>query len=193
MQELFEYLKSTLTHSMAKSHVIMDKFRAYIDELPVLESEGEAYRFRFANDTDVSDFARIEAEIYNGYMAWSSQDFLRDWQSNPYAVYLLLESLENNRIIGMISGRFLARGAHISHLMVLPQFQQRHFGQQLLTHWIELVELQGIPRITLEVRVSNQSAQRLYQRHGFEVERCLPEYYSDNQEDALFLTRVSEV
>ena len=45
----------------------------------------------------------------------------------------------------------------------------------------------GVRRMTLEVRVSNEIAQRLYAKLGFEPSGIRPGYYSDNMEDALIM------
>ena len=41
--------------------------------------------------------------------------------------------------------------------------------------------------VTLEVRVTNYSAQALYQKYGFTVQGRRPRYYSDNNEDAFIM------
>jgi len=51
--------------------------------------------------------------------------------------------------------------------------------------------LDGRPydRYTLEVRVSNDAAIRLYRGRGFVDSGVRPRYYSDNREDALIMWR----
>lgn len=46
--------------------------------------------------------------------------------------------------------------------------------------------------MTLEVRPSNEIAQRLYRKYGFEPAGIRPRYYSDNNEDALIMWAVLE-
>jgi ribosomal-protein-alanine N-acetyltransferase len=41
--------------------------------------------------------------------------------------------------------------------------------------------------VTLEVRVSNSTAQNLYHKYGFREAGVRRRYYSDNQEDALIM------
>ena len=41
---------------------------------------------------------------------------------------------------------------------------------------------------TLEVRLSNLAARRLYEKYGFRPVGIRPRYYSDNGEDALIMT-----
>ena len=45
----------------------------------------------------------------------------------------------------------------------------------------------GVRRLTLEVRVTNETAQNLYAKLGFHVAGVRKRYYSDNQEDALIM------
>jgi ribosomal-protein-alanine N-acetyltransferase len=48
---------------------------------------------------------------------------------------------------------------------------------------------QGAELMTLEVRVSNDPARRLYAKLGFRVAGRRPHYYKDNLEDAILMTR----
>lgn len=45
----------------------------------------------------------------------------------------------------------------------------------------------GMEAMTLEVRVSNHIAQRLYAKFGFQGAGVRKGYYSDNKEDALIM------
>jgi ribosomal-protein-alanine N-acetyltransferase len=45
-----------------------------------------------------------------------------------------------------------------------------------------------VPQATLEVRLSNMPARRLYEKYGFRPVGIRPRYYSDNGEDALIMT-----
>ncbi len=46
----------------------------------------------------------------------------------------------------------------------------------------------GSDVMTLEVRVSNFVAQRLYEKYGFKAAGLRKAYYSDNREDAVIMT-----
>jgi ribosomal-protein-alanine N-acetyltransferase len=45
----------------------------------------------------------------------------------------------------------------------------------------------GVPNIWLEVRRSNLTAKRLYEKQGFEAAGCRPRYYKDSSEDAIIM------
>lgn len=78
--------------------------------------------------------------------------------------------------------------AHISTLAVHTKWQGRGIGELLLATLItKAVELDAA-YITLEVRVSNQRAQGLYKKYGFQPSGLRKRYYSDNNEDAVIMT-----
>ncbi len=77
--------------------------------------------------------------------------------------------------------------AHITTLAVMPSLRGQGIGELLLNGLIDqAIELQAT-RLTLEVRISNESAQRLYLKYGFEPSGTRPRYYTDNGEDALIM------
>jgi ribosomal-protein-alanine N-acetyltransferase len=78
--------------------------------------------------------------------------------------------------------------AHVTTFAVLPAYRRRGLGGRLLSALIELAADLGASVVTLEVRLSNVAARRLYQRFGFRPVGVRPHYYSDNGEDALIMT-----
>jgi ribosomal-protein-alanine N-acetyltransferase len=78
--------------------------------------------------------------------------------------------------------------AHITNLAVRQAYRGRGLGEYLLLSTIDLaLELQATV-LTLEVRVSNTIAQRLYAKYGFTTRGIRKGYYLDNREDALIMT-----
>ena len=55
--------------------------------------------------------------------------------------------------------------------------------------WIKLTDDGGRRGYTLEVRVSNKGAIKLYERLGFTARGKRRGYYTDNREDALVMWR----
>jgi ribosomal-protein-alanine N-acetyltransferase len=77
--------------------------------------------------------------------------------------------------------------AHITTIAVDPRHRGRGVGELLLNGLIDAAfELQA-RMLTLEVRVSNLVAQRLYLKYGFQPGGTRPRYYTDNGEDALIM------
>lgn len=77
--------------------------------------------------------------------------------------------------------------AHITTIASAPEVRRRGVGELLLNGLIDLSLELGARFLTLEVRVSNTSAQQLYIKYGFEVRGKRPRYYTDNNEDALIM------
>jgi ribosomal-protein-alanine N-acetyltransferase len=78
--------------------------------------------------------------------------------------------------------------AHITTIAVRAARRGRSFGELLLASLIEAAIGTGARRVTLEVRVSNETAQSLYRKYGFRQEGLRRRYYSDNNEDAYIMT-----
>jgi ribosomal-protein-alanine N-acetyltransferase len=77
--------------------------------------------------------------------------------------------------------------AHITNIAVEPAYRGKKLGEQILKGLMELAKLKRVARMTLEVRVSNDDAQKLYKRIGFKPAGIRPGYYIDTNEDALIM------
>jgi ribosomal-protein-alanine N-acetyltransferase len=120
---------------------------------------------------------------------WSERSFHYELNDNP-AACLRVAELDGklHRIAGFVGFWMLVDEAHVSTLAVHPDLRKHGIGGMLLRDAIQqAIELRAA-LVTLEVRQSNQSAIRLYQRHGFEVVGRRVRYYKDNQEDAILMT-----
>ena len=86
-------------------------------------------------------------------------------------------------------GGFMLFGAemHIVTIAVLPAWRGRAIGEWLLLALLALGRKEGAHTATLEVRVSNEIALRLYRRAGFESVGYRRRYYPD-REDARILS-----
>jgi ribosomal-protein-alanine N-acetyltransferase len=78
---------------------------------------------------------------------------------------------------------------HIMNLAVAPSHRRLGLATALLDRLFELTESDGHRGYTLEVRVSNVGAIRLYERRGFQARGVRRGYYTDNREDALIMWR----
>jgi ribosomal-protein-alanine N-acetyltransferase len=118
----------------------------------------------------------------------------------PWPAYALRQELETNRLarylVGRVEGEIVAYAglwmmvdeAHITTFAVLPAWRRQGVGASLLLAMLDLAMDLGATLATLEVRLSNKDARRLYERFGFRPVGIRPHYYSDNGEDALIMT-----
>ena len=91
-------------------------------------------------------------------------------------------------IVGYAGMWMMLDEAHITTIAVREALRGRGLGELLLARLIEAAGDEGAHRVTLEVRVSNESAQNLYRKYGFLQEGIRPRYYSDNNEDAYIMS-----
>jgi [ribosomal protein S18]-alanine N-acetyltransferase len=78
--------------------------------------------------------------------------------------------------------------AHISTIAVAPEYRRQGIGELLIVTMIDSAQQVGAHLVTLEVRKSNENAQALYRKYGFEIVGERKRYYSDNGEDAWIMT-----
>ena len=80
---------------------------------------------------------------------------------------------------------------HIMNIAVRKDRREKGIGQSLMEAMLSFGDGLGILYWTLEVRVSNLPAVRLYEKIGFTSAGIRPGYYSHPREDAniLWLTR----
>lgn len=86
-------------------------------------------------------------------------------------------------------GFWLRHGeAHISTIAVQPNWRRRGIGELLLVVMLDRATELGAEKATLEVRVSNVTAQNLYYKYGFQRVGLQRHYYRDRDEDALSMS-----
>ena len=78
--------------------------------------------------------------------------------------------------------------AHITTFAIHPAWRRQRIGERLLLAFLDLAIDRRAREATLEVRLSNLPARRLYEKYGFKPVGLRPRYYSDDGEDALIMT-----
>src|SRR5947208_15934052 len=90
-------------------------------------------------------------------------------------------------IIGFAGLWLMVDEAHITTIAMHPNYRRRGLGEFMLVSLIDIAYNIGAKWVTLEVRVTNHSAQNLYRKYGFHEAGVRHRYYSDNNEDALIM------
>ena len=78
--------------------------------------------------------------------------------------------------------------AHVSTIAVKPNWRRRGIAELLLVAMLDRATELGAEKATLEVRVSNVTAQNLYYKYGFQQVGLQRHYYRDRDEDALSMS-----
>lgn len=95
---------------------------------------------------------------------------------------------ENYAIVGYVSVWYQGDEAHITEIAVRGSFRGNGIGELLLIGSLRAAVEYGSHVMTLEARVSNFIAQRLYEKYSFKSVGIRKGYYSDNREDAVIMT-----
>ena len=90
-------------------------------------------------------------------------------------------------IIGFAGLWLMVDEAHITTIAMHPNFRRLGLGEYMLASLIDIAYSINAKWVTLEVRVTNYTAQNLYRKYGFSEAGVRHRYYSDNQEDALIM------
>jgi len=117
---------------------------------------------------------------------WSLKSFEYETSENPLALYLVAE-IPGGGIVGYAGIWNILDEGHITNVAVLPEFRGKGIARRLIADIIERSMAEGAVRFTLEVRVSNGSARKVYEKFGFVETGLRKNYYEDNGEDAIIM------
>ncbi len=91
-------------------------------------------------------------------------------------------------LLGFVGVWLMVGEAHIVTVAVRERYRRMGIGERLVIAILELAKEYDQEVATLEVRASNDSAQRLYEKYGFARLGLRKRYYTDNNEDAVIMT-----
>jgi ribosomal-protein-alanine N-acetyltransferase len=117
---------------------------------------------------------------------WPPDAYQSELETNRLAQYLVVHA--GDEIVAFAGMWLLVDEAHIITFAVHPAWRRQRIGERLLLALIDVALDGGAHEATLEVRLSNLPARRLYEKFGFRPVGLRPHYYSDNGEDALIMT-----
>jgi [ribosomal protein S18]-alanine N-acetyltransferase len=138
---------------------------------------------RRARSADLEGILAVER---TNPVPWSRQLFAKELDRSEGAT---LVAVEAEIITGFIAVAGQGDAWHVLNLTVHPSHRRRGLGGTLVDAAVSILHGRPYDRYTLEVRVSNDAAIRLYRSRGFGDSGVRPRYYSDNQEDALIMWR----
>lgn len=134
---------------------------------------------------DLEQVMEIEPVAFGSHH-WTKQSFMNELL-NPSGYYYAAREAETERVLGYSGFWLIGEEAHITTLAVHPDHRRLYVGERLLINDIIQARKVGADWVTLEVRISNDSAQRLYGKYSFRSLGVRRNYYQDNDEDAMVL------
>ena len=140
------------------------------------------------------EVTRMRRRHLRGVMAIERRVYSRPWSPNLFVVEMTDPSIRcylvariDKVVVGYAGLICYGDEAHITNVAVDPQHQRRGIGARLLLEEMRQAIEMGAGAVSLEVRVTNWGAQRLYARFGFRPVGIRRNYYQELHEDALIM------
>lgn len=136
------------------------------------------------NKSHAKAMAALEQECFSD--PWSENAFLSEAE-NPLALWLV--AMDGDQLAGYVGSQSVLGWADMMNVAVAPCYRRQGIGRELTQRLISLLQEEKVSCLTLEVRVSNKPAIKLYEQMGFVEVGRRKNYYHNPKEDALILRR----
>jgi [ribosomal protein S18]-alanine N-acetyltransferase len=140
------------------------------------------------------EIVRMRRRHLRGVMAIERQAYARPWSPNLFVAEMTepnnrcyLVARLDKEVAGYIGLICYGDEAHVTNIAVDPMLQGQYIAHRLLYEELLAAIEMGAHAVSLEVRVTNWRAQRLYSRFGFRPVGVRRNYYAELHEDALIM------
>jgi ribosomal-protein-alanine N-acetyltransferase len=134
--------------------------------------------------TDLDAVMEIERVSFRS--PWSRQVFLEEL-SRDWAHVDVVREAATRRIVAFANYWLVADEVHVLNLATHPQARRAGHASRMMGQMIDFARRELCRYVTLEVRRSNAAALRLYRRFAFRAIGVRPNYYAEDQEDAIVM------
>lgn len=136
---------------------------------------------------DLDQVAAIAAELFS--QPWDRQGFA---EALPLESACFLVAVLGDTALGYCGLYMAADEGEIINIAVRKTAQRQGIADRLMSAMLEEGEARGVTRFFLEVRVSNDAAIALYEKHGFIKQGIRKGFYRMPKEDAWLMNRIKE-
>lgn len=134
---------------------------------------------------DIFSVAEIEKETFS--IPWSEKAFQESLSLNN-TIYVVAE--EADKIVAYCGIYISMEDGNITNVAVSKNHRRKHIGEQAVAYLLRLAKEQGVKHVTLEVRQTNVSAIRLYEKLGFREAGIRKDFYDKPKEHALIMWKL---
>lgn len=137
--------------------------------------------FRPMTEDDLDKVAKLEKSIFS--TPWSKDNFLESLGKN-YSHFFVAQMDE---VVGYCGIHNLGGDGEITNVAVAPSHRGKKVAYEMLKFAMKETEKKGVEAFTLEVRISNTPAIRLYEKLGFKECGIRKNFYECPTEDAVIM------
>jgi ribosomal-protein-alanine N-acetyltransferase len=138
---------------------------------------------------ELRDLSAIETIERASYPAPWSRSMFASELAKPSSISLGAFVPDGTGLVGYLIISRYVDAWHVMNVAVAPEWRRRGVAVALMERLFEVTAGDDRRGYTLEVRVSNTGAIKLYERLGFKSRGIRRGYYTDNREDALIMWR----
>lgn len=128
-------------------------------------------------------------------MEIENENFSVPWTETGFFTFLIREDTlflvaqEKEEILGYCGVVMVQDEGDITNVAVRKSWQNQGVGKKLMEELVKSTEQEGVARLFLEVRASNEPALRLYRNMGFVQTGIRKNYYEEPREDGIVMMR----
>ena len=149
------------------------------------------FEIRRAEEKDIPAVTDLEKVCFEGKDPWSYGAFYNEIVENSDKT-LYLVALVDGKVIGYMGVWKVLDEGQITNVAVDPEYRRRHIAESLIEEMVRRTAEERVSCWTLEARVDNDPAIRLYEKMGFRGEGIRPKYYEYDGTDALIMWKGCE-
>ena len=112
---------------------------------------------------------------------WEQCDLVRKWNNPNFDIQRKLNFQKELFFVGLLNDEIIATAMFgydghrgwLNYFAVLPNFQKRGFGKQLMTFGEMVLIEKGCPKLNLQIRNDNTKAINFYQNVGYKEDAAV--------------------
>jgi [ribosomal protein S18]-alanine N-acetyltransferase len=150
------------------------------------EAPFRPYSIEPMRERDLMDVVEIEEN--SGLNRWGYDAYRRELFTNENSIMIVARNLiPGPSIVGFFAGWTVEDELHVNNVASHRDYRRMGIGRSLMQAAIDEARFRGVNEVLLEVRASNESAQRMYRTLGFHFVGRRRDYYRLPTEDALVM------
>jgi ribosomal-protein-alanine N-acetyltransferase len=140
---------------------------------------------RWMQFNDIIFVCNLERQIFPS--PWVFESFAHEIDNRDYNLSFV--GLIGEQLVSYAVSYLVHDEIHIANIAVSPEFRRLKIGETMLWLTLQICKHKNCQAAHLEVRKSNRAAISMYQDIGFEVVGVRKNYYQNDNEDALLMSR----
>jgi ribosomal-protein-alanine N-acetyltransferase len=153
----------------------------------------DEFRLRKAVESDLQEIIRLwKQNIKTINTASDIADFFYSSKDYFFVTVSTLTTLASmdEKLIGFVGGAIRRGHGHISGIAVDKEYRRCEVGAGLIKALEQKFRTNAFETVTLEVRKSNRSAMRFYEKQGYKPSYTVKGYYADGEDALVYVKKI---